>query len=189
MAETQNGIVNMSEKRYSTAKIVTAILFLTACTGASVAFSNLTLVPFIWTAAVVLVVAILTGLPAAGWWRWLTGSQHRLPNFLCHVVCTGITLLTMFYTLNYCCADDATAHHEEATVVRKYTQTRYKSRRIRRNVYGRGEPYTVYCIDLRYACGIEKRKELNAASYRQTQTGDMIDVSVRRGLFGVNVVK
>lgn len=172
----------MSAKRYSTAKIVTAVLFLTACIGASVALSNLTLVPFIWPAAVALAVAILTGLPAAGWWRWLTGSKHRLPNFLCHIVCTGITLLTMFYTLNYCCADDA-------TVVRKYALTRYKSRRIRRNVYGRGEPYTVYCIDFRYACGIEKRKELNASSYRRTHTGDTIDVSVRRGLFGINVVK
>lgn len=179
----------MSSDKFSTFRLVVAILVFICLAGATAALNSRTLVPFIAPASVCAGIAIVSGLRWAGIWRWLTGSSRKWLNYCCHVLCTSCVLLFAFYGLNYFLADDGTLHEEKAVVTAKYKQTRYKSRRIRRNVYGRGEPYTVYCINLRFECGVEKERELKAASYRRTHTGDTITQKVERGLFGVSVVK
>lgn len=179
----------MNSGRHSSFKLIVLVLIFIICAGISAAFNGITLIPFVRPLAVVLALVLPTGFICGGVWRKLTGCDWRWVNYLCHVLCGGSILLAAFYTLNYCCADKNGTHRETATIVSKYTMTRHKTKRIRRNTYGQGEAYKVYCIDLRFECGVEKRRELKPEKYRKLRVGDILPVSVRRGLFGIDVVE
>lgn len=142
-------------------------------------------IPILISGAVTLVAGIFM------WKLWsnVTRSLEFWLNYILHtVLLTGI-LSGLFFTLNFCFADESTLHDERVVVERKYYKVRHKSKRISRRVYGQGEAYNVYYIDVRFANGETKDITLPFDQYRRQKVGKEMDLPVADGLFGIKVLK
>jgi len=141
-------------------------------------------VPFAASAAL----AALTG--TVGWkmWCWFTSSGRFLWNYIVHVVAfTGI-FAAIFFIGNFASADRQSAHYEKAEVERVYHKVQYRTKRIRKNRYGRGEPYNVYYMQIRLENEMVKNLKISFAKYRKTGKGDTVKIPVAKGCFGVPVI-
>ncbi len=171
------------------AKIIITLLIGVISYGLTVALSSRTLIsPWIPVSAAVFISAI-TGIKIARKWKAITGVTTFIVNYICHVLLMTGMLLAAFYVINFAFADKATTHTVKAVIERRYSETRYKSRRIRRNVYGRGEPYKVYFIELRFENGMKKSRELNLNKFNRTHKGDTLNVDIAKGALSIPVIE
>lgn len=151
--------------------------------------ANMTLIEPWKPLSVSAALALASVLPLRDKWKRIAGTTKNVVNYVIHAFVVTVALAAIFYSVNYWAADDESLSREEVTVVRKYTETRYRSKRIRCNVYGRGEPYTVYFIDVRFANGMVKSRELTNKSYRTVGTGQTITLGLESGFFSIPVIK
>ncbi|MCM1093109.1 MAG: hypothetical protein NC421_04065 [Lachnospiraceae bacterium] len=171
------------------AKIIISLLLAFLCYGAIAALSSATLISPWFPIGTAFAFAAITGTAFAPKWEKFTSSGKFILNYLCHLVAVTGILSALFYIPNYVFADASTSHTVKAVVERRYTETRYKSKRIRRNVYGKGEPYKVYYMELRFENGMKKARHLNQQKYNRIRKGDTITVDISQGAFHVPVIK
>lgn len=134
-------------------------------------------------------VALVSGAFLWKLWRNVTRSFKFWLNYLLHaVVLTGV-LSGLFFTLNFCFADETTLHEETVVVASKYYKVRHKSKRISRRVYGQGEAYNEYYVDVRFDDGKTKDITIPFEQYRRIKVGTEIEFPVADGLFGIKVMK
>ncbi|MBD5196031.1 MAG: hypothetical protein HDS89_01080 [Bacteroidales bacterium] len=108
------------------------------------------------------------------------------------IIIGGIIAVLLFiaiFGLHYYVAEQSTPEQLKATVTKKYTKTRHRTRRINRRVYTNGEPYQVYYFELELEDGTTKDIEVNVQKYSRTRYGSKIDVTRRKGLFGIPVIR
>lgn len=108
------------------------------------------------------------------------------------IIIGGIIAVLLFiaiFGLHYYVAEQSTPEQLKATVTKKYTKTRHRTRRINRRVYTNGEPYQVYYFELELEDGTTKDIEVNVQKYSCTRYGSKIDVTRRKGLFGIPVIR
>ena len=98
-------------------------------------------------------------------------------------------LMIAFYATNYIFSDVDSAVTETAVVEKVYYKVRHKRKRISRKVYGQGEPYNVYFINVRFSNGTVKSFEIPLRKYNKTHKGDSISYPVERGLYNIPVIK
>ncbi len=175
--------------RYSTACLITVIIVTLVAYGLYMALADLTMVDK-W---MVLIVAAFISLAVAILWRngmgYYLGIGNRIVNKLVVlIVFTGL-LSAGFYSVNYWLSREDTSHQEKAVVVRKYTEKHYRTKRVARNRYTRGEPYNQYYIELQYPAGDIKPKQVNLSRYKKIKTGDTVSVGIEMGALGFPVVK
>lgn len=175
--------------RFYAAKLIVVILLTLLCYMLAISLRNYTMVSFPMVMSVCLTVGAVGGVLAAPLAAWFTRrSSFALNAALATVVMTGVWA-GLFYTLNFAFADAAAGHSERAVVERKYRETHYRSRKVGRNRYVRGEPYYEYYFDVRYANGSVKPMLVSAERYRRVDRSDSITVNISRGLFGFPVIK
>lgn len=104
--------------------------------------------PWVFFGCVLAVSLALTGL-----WKQLRSLPKILdrptPDFAIIGLIIAVVLSGIVLGVNYFTADFSGEEPTKAVVVRKYQQTRHRSRRSGRRSYERGEPYQVYFVDLR----------------------------------------
>lgn len=122
-------------------------------------------------------------------WSRLTRTDSLLLNGLCHLLCTGLLLLTAFYAANYAFADDGAGHAERVVVAERQHVVRHHLRRVTQHHYARGEAYDTYYMRVRFADGQIKKYRIPYSRYARLHEGDTIPLYVSRGLFGLPVVK
>lgn len=122
-------------------------------------------------------------------WGRIAGRAAAWIGLVCHIVAVTGLLAATFYLLNYCLAPQESRHSEAAVVERRYTETHYRSKRVGRNRYVRGEPYDTYHIEVRLPSGWTRPLEVNLRSYRGYREGDTVQIPVARGMLGFPVIK
>lgn len=139
---------------------------------------------------------IVCGIVAAGvsflvarWFAKVSGSVKFVINYLIAIVFLTGLFSGAFFALNFCFSAHSTSNVEKAEVVRKYKETRYRTKRISRNRYTRGERYYEYYIDCRYSNGSVKPRLITIERFNRVRTGDSITVNIEKGLFGFPVIK
>ena len=123
------------------------------------------------------------------WWKFVTQCHQAWFNGLCHVMFTGSLLLFAFYFCNSYFASHDTAHMERVAIERRFRETHYKTKRISRRTYGRGEPYQQYYIEVRFEDGRTKKLSVKFDTYRRLKSQDTIQLKMERGLWGLPVIR
>ncbi len=178
-----------NSQRFRTAKIT--LLAIITIFGYISAFSigNMTMISLPLTMAVCFVLASVAGVLVAPFIASVTSSINIALNAaIGAIILTGV-FSGLFITSNFVFSDAATAHSEQAVVKRKYKEKHYRTKRISRNRYTRGEPYYEYYLDIHYSNGRTKPMLVNINRYRATHEGDTVDVTLRQGLFGIPVIR
>ena len=97
--------------------------------------------------------------------------------------------MAAIYLCNYAFADKSTLHKEPVVVERRYSEVRHRTKRISRRTYGRGEPYKVYYIDVRFpSTGKLKAISLQQRLYNRVRTGDTLSLDTEMGFLGFPVI-
>lgn len=139
-----------------------------------------------WGAALVL--ALLVWFPLRGFYARVFPDYHVLLRLLGHLLgATGVWLLIVL-GVNSWFADDSSLHTEQATVVGHYREKHYRSQRVGRRTYRRGNPYYEYIVRLQFPAGREKDFTLTLQKYNRLRNGMTIDVPVKKGLLGFPVI-
>lgn len=130
--------------------------------------------PWVFFGCVLAVSLALTGL-----WKQLRSLPKILdrptPDFAIIGLIIAVVLSGILLGVNYFTADFSGEEPTKAVVVRKYQQTRHRSRRSGRRSYERGEPYQVYFVDLRL---------LNESDGRDSDTsyGSLAESGIQSGI-------
>lgn len=166
-----------------------AIFFVVLMYAGAVSLFSDTLVSVVPVVSVSILVALLSFWPARELWPRLSGCASVWINTLLHTVAVAGFVMFVFLFGNYAGADRNTDHTERAEVVRKYTKTRHRTRRINRRTTSQGAPYKVYFAELRFSDGRVKNLEMTIGQYNRIRSGNMVEMTVARGLFGVPVIR
>lgn len=173
----------------STLGIMAAVLALMVLGGGAAYFYANTLVEWWLPLTIALCAALLAWVLLKGRWerRWpdTYGWLRCAVHFLFFTVLAGFAVLGA----NYAGADDATLHEEQVAVERKYREKHYRSRRVGRGRYVKGEPYYTYKVEARFADGRLKSFELPLTEYNRTRQGGQMVLGLEEGLLGWPVVK
>lgn len=153
------------------------------------ALRNYVLVDFVVVMGISGVIGLLSAVALSAVIRKWTGINNLTICILIGgIFMTGI-FASIFYTSNMLYADRDTEYTEKACVVRKYQETHYKSKRITRKTYARGEPYQEYYIELAYSNGMTRSLLIKPSIYKYVHKGDSIDIKFQRGILGIPVIK
>lgn len=129
-------------------------------------------------------IAAISGLTMQRMWRWLTGKQGFLLNYLCHVLFFTSIISMGLLICNYCLPTQKEVRHEKCVITRVYREKHYRTKRINRRVYTRGEPYYLYMANIQLADGRDIPVDIGFDRYRYLHKGDSVRVSLCKGFFG-----
>ncbi len=166
--------------------ILTVVAFIML--GVSAYCCSLTLVNGWWIVAIALLPAVATCHIASGFWHRFLKLPKVWQGALVHVGIVSSAVAFLILGGNYFGAS-ADMVHRDAEVIRKYSEERTRTRRISRRVYGAGEKYRVYYIDVRFDSGRKKDFMVSLSRYNRLRVGDKCGFSVANGLFGMPVIK
>lgn len=143
-----------------------------------------------WTPVIVaLLVAAVSASFMAGRWRWLTTSENKILNILCHLFVVGCVVYSVFLLGNYYLADASSEHTEEVYVEKKTKVKRRKTRRVGRNRYvSDGYRYEYYIYVRRNDNNSLKEISVSLNVYNKLRTGAIADLEMQKGFFGYPVV-
>lgn len=158
-------------------KKILLILLAILAAGAVMTFAGLTLVDWWWPILGALVVGFIIGIFI---------DRNPVKYFLSSLY-VSLILAGAFYSLNYAFPRSESAHTEQVTVSRKYTQTRHHTERVGRHTR-QGRPYTVYFIEVTFADGRQKELEIPASRYKRLRAGHTTDLKLAEGFFGIPVI-
>ncbi len=147
-----------------------------------------TLVVWWWPVAAAAAVAAVT-MPLHSRWRWLTESDSRSLNLLCHIY---VVCLSAYFCLvggNFLLSDRASSHGETVVVSEVMKKQHKKYRRLTHNrVVQSGVTYSYYMKAV-FADGTSKRLRLSAEAYGKTRPNSRRTVYLERGFFGFSVIR
>ena len=118
-----------------------------------------------------------------------TRSSKAIVNYpLALAVCRSL-LIFCFYLPNYCFSRQDTRHEILAPVVKKFTKTHYKTRRISKRTSVRGEKHYTYHFSVALPDSTTKSFSVKTGDFVKVRHGSDIPVTLEKGLFGVTVIK
>ena len=177
---------SVSAGRWITIGCGTAMLIMAG--GGILVFADHTVINFYIWFGVMLALGVLTSGPCMRFWRWLLGSIRRFWMVLAHTVTFTLVLSALLLGVNYLGVEYGSLPQEKAVVVRKYSETRYHSKRVGRRTYSRGAPYKVYKMEVEFADGLKRDFPLVRERYGRIHKGDTILVGRGRGILGMPVI-
>lgn len=168
--------------------LILFVLFLIFSIGAILALGDRTFIAWWIPCSLSLVFAVPLALVSISFWQWFTLLRNRYVNFGVGIVCFFLFLSAAFYSANFIFSS---SDHKltEVSIERKYTKTRHRSKRVGRNRYVQGEPYTVFYIDIRFPDGRERSLEIKGTEYMKCRKNGKATIETARGLFGPEVIK
>lgn len=130
----------------------------------------------------------VSAIPCVRLWQWLTSDAPRWLCGVLHTVFFVIFLSGLFIGLNFLLTDFNSLPTTQAEVMRKYSETHYRSRRVGRNRYTRGEPYNVYKVEFRLADGRLRTFQLPLSRYNKLRPGHTAELRCGPGALGIPVI-
>ena len=116
---------------------------------------------------VALLIALAT-LPFYRKWSWLTTTEGKVMNVLCHIGCVGAISYALFLSGNYWLADTASIYEETVMVQKKYIETHKKTRRVGKHRYVSNGVRKEYYLQVAFengnvdACALQLGRMLNS---------------------------
>lgn len=156
--------------------------------GSSVLYSD-TLIEWWKPVAVCGLLAIISAFVYGKRWRRFTQTDFAPVNFCLQAIVAFSLLIFAFFGVNYFFSDVSDRHTEIVKVERRYSETHYRTRRVGRRVVGRGEPYHVYFVEVRFRDGRLKSLPILKREYDRTHTGDSIPLDIEKGYLDIPVIK
>lgn len=190
----------MAEKKRFSLRIILIITVFMAVIifyGATLALFGMTLVRPLWVVVGAVVFAAASCLAFGRKWAGLTGTRNVVINVICNLVAVSGLAMALFLGVNYFGRNKAETVNVRAEVMRVYAETHYRTKRVARNRYTRGEPYKVYYMDVRLPDGRERKREIPLKRYnryarsshiRHTRP-DSVDLRLTPGALGLTVIE
>lgn len=166
--------------------LVILVFILIMAIGANIALLEYTLVKWWIPILISATVAAFSGTLLWKVWKRLTDINYFWVNFLCHLIFTTFLLSGLYLTINY--AGSGNPHPEEACVVAKFREQHYRSRRVGRNRYVRGNPYWEYYIKVRLDDSSVRKIRINFKEYQNVRTDRNLILSLSKGALGLPVI-
>lgn len=164
------------------------ILFAIGGAGAFMALRKLTFVSPVTMVFISIVLAIVLAWLIARKDRSIIAIKNTPVRTAIWTILIAPIFVGMFYTVNYCGANEADSHKVAAVVERKYYETRQRTRRVRKGRYvATGENYRVHYAEIRLADGHLITVPLAGDRFLKIRTGQQLDVDVANGAFGIPV--
>lgn len=177
-----------SKTRYISTSIV-GFIIVAAGLGLACALQRNTLVEWWKPAAICFVPSCAIGFVLSRVVRAASGIDKSYINIAAGILLAFSILMGGFYSLNYYKSKPDTTTVCEAVVAKKYTEDRYRTKRISRNRTTRGEKYKAYCVDIQLPGGWMKHFELSAGEYTRIHKGQKFALHVEDGFFGIPVIR
>ena len=163
-----------------------AVIFLL---GGSRALYDDTLIDWWKPVGACALLAVISSLAMSHRWKKFTCSDFAPINFTLHAIVSFTVLIFAFFSVNYFFADDKDLHTENVTVEHRYRETRYHTKRVGRRTVGRGTPYYVYSIEVRFSNGRLKTLPVSKKRHDRLRANTTIPLEVETGYLGIPVIK
>lgn len=164
------------------------IVMAIAGAGAFMALRKQTLVSPVIVITISLVPAFALAWLIARKYRTVIAIRNNPLRTAVWTILIAPILTGIFYTVNYCGADEDNSQKMTAVVERKYYETRQRTRRVRKGRYvATGETYRVHYADIRLADGHLITVPLTGDKILKVRNGQKLDVEVASGAFGIPV--
>lgn len=179
----------MKSKIWKNTVRILLILLAFVGAGAFMALRTLTFVNPWAVAAVSLALAFPLGWLIARKGQVIVPIMNLPLRMAVWIILIAPVLAGAFYTVNYFGADEARPTKVTAVVESKYSETRQRTRRIRKGRYAAtGESYQVHYADIRLADGHLVTVPLTGERILKVRRGQHLDVDVIPGALGIPVV-
>lgn len=190
----------MAEKKRFSLRIILIITVSMAVIifyGATLALFGMTLVRPLWVVVGAVVFAAASCLAFGRKWAGLTGTRNVVINVICNLVAVSGLAMALFLGVNYFGRNKAETVNVRGEVMRVYAETHYRTKRVARNRYTRGEPYKVYYMDVRLPDGRERKREISLKRYNRYARSsyichnrpDSVDLRLTPGALGMTVIE
>lgn len=163
--------------------LAVTVIIVIACYVTVIFFQGITLVNVWALTGICFVPALFSAFLMWRYWQSLTNSTNVLINGIAQTVSMIGLLMATFYVINYATSRTNPEQHEHGVAQKVYWEQRYRTRRISRRTYTKGEPYKVYFIDVELNSGKKKSIELTYRQYKKYHKGDSLDIPIREGAF------
>lgn len=190
----------MAKKKTSgwrTFSIITVSLAVIIFYGTALTLFGMTLVRPVWIVGASVVLAAVTAV--AFWQKWeaLTRTGSVALNVACHLVAATGLFMAVILGINYFGRHASESVPVRAAIVKVYSETRYRSKRVSRNRYTRGEPYKVYFMDVQLPDGSQRKRSISLRFYNRyarsghlrRQCPDSVDLMLTPGALGMTVME
>lgn len=190
----------MTKKKTSgwrTFSIITVSLAVIIFYGVAVTLFAMTLVKPVLIIGVSIVLAAVSAIVFWQKWGILTHTANIVVNILCHIVAVTGLFMAVILSVNYFSRYSSETVTVRAEVVKVYSETRYRSKRVARNRYIRGEPYQVYFMDVRLHDGRVRQRSISLKRYnRYARTShlrrkhaDSVEIMLTPGALGMTIIE
>lgn len=178
--------------------MITVVVAVIVFYGLAVTLMPMTLVNPAWIISGSVALAALTAVPFWQKWEAITRTRNIAVNVVCQLVAATGMFIAVILGVNYFARDISDSAVVRAEIVKVYTETRYRSKRVARNRYTRGEPYTVYFMDVRLPDGRVCKRSLSRESYNRyfgrvgrsrRERPDSIDLRLTPGALSMTVIE
>lgn len=130
-------------------------------------------------------------------WRIITGTCNVIINFICHLIAAAGLFLALILGVNYFGRNTSDSVTVRAEVVKVYSETRHRMKRVARNRYTQGEPYKVYFMDVRLPDGRECKRSVSLQRYnhyarsnfRHRESPDSVNLILTKGALGMTIIE
>lgn len=182
---------------WRTFSIITVSLAVIIFYGAAVTLLGMTIVRPVWIIGVSLVLAAVSAIVFLKKWETLTLTANVVVNILCHIVAATGLFMAVILGVNYFGRHSSDTDTVRAEVVKVYSETHYRSKRVARNRYIRGEPYQVYYMDVRLPDGKVRQRSISLNCYNRyartshlhRERADSVDLMMTPGALGMTIIE
>lgn len=142
-----------------------------------------------WIPVGVALAAALLTFPLYRKWTWLTTTEDKTLNLLCHLVSVGALCYGLFLAGNYFLADADSQHDVSVTVIDKRMKQYEKRRRVGRRHYVPDGMRYEYYLTVSFDNGKVETLHVSRAVYQKARKGKPKVLSLSQGKFGLPVIK
>lgn len=181
--------MKLKNKSRHTSVLIVAIILIIGGYGLTLVLMELTVIsPYLFWSAIGLFsfLTIPVFMRVAGQLDF--SDKTWVKAIACFIAECGI-FAALFLSVNYFCSDREKAEKRSFEVERTYSEKKYRSRRIGRNRYTRGEEYTMYYADIKVTDVLTKTISIDINKFRRLHPGDSLQLRVTNGFFGFDVIR
>lgn len=177
--------------------IITVTLAVIIFYGTAITLFGMTLVSRLAVIGAAIGFSALTALVFWRKWRIITGTCNVIINVICHLIAITGLFLSLILGVNYFGRNTSDSVTVRAEVVKVYSETRHRMKRVSRNRYTQGEPYKVYFMDVRLPDGRECKRSVSLqrynryarSNYRRSERPDSVDLFLTKGALGMTIIE
>lgn len=177
--------------------IITVSLVVIGSYGLALALLGMTLVRPVWIVGPSFLFAVLTAFVFRQKWKWLTGTDNIAINAICHTIAAAGLFMAVILGANYLGRNTSESEAVRGEIIKVFSETRYRSKRVARNRYTRGEPYQVYFMIVRLPDGRECKRPISLQRYNRyvrsnrlrRERPDSVDLHLTPGALGMTIIE